>query len=647
MEFFIWDIAIVFLDNKLVFSVDTSIYWQKESKEIYRLFVKEVPYLEIELLEEHAHEIGIKNIRNGKEIKLQFLEDSWMVDYLFEKDMPELLRRLWENDEIITRYKQMYFSMLYLNNYRGIKNQQIHFEHEFSYNYESRKVKKGELEEEYIPHFYGKKIHSLSCIVGKNGTGKTSIVDFLRETFFRLVKLIQMNIIKCEKGYVAEESYQKFNIFDKGAEFLIVFKLDSVPYFLTNIKDINVEEIEPFSREVYFDDNEFSKVVYFSNMLKSNQKYLYVDDEKSKKENKGNEDQALAESLEEFRQIDYSENDSFIRRRRSLAVEAAEQGNTVNRDLCYQFTFLKNISKEKLQEYLDLDDKKEFHINSDRANEKSFSLNDLILKRNRLNKIESLEKDFIYLSDAWISHFSSGQYVKFAFLSKLYWFLEGYRKEKQYYDSLIGTNEFSVREVLEENDTALIFIDEGELFYHPEWQRKYLSILLGMINSKAPNVKLQIVITTNSPFILSDVLKEDVIYLNKEENIGRRYDSPLGQNIHKLLKDNFFMDYTIGEYGRKLIDNLIEGLEIRENKNKDLLKDNLLQYFDEEMDELEAVRRIISKIGEPIYRQCLEELADKFFRENQEKEIQYMEEKIKMLQREVEQKKAALKEGNR
>ena len=70
-------------------------------------------------------------------------------------------------------------------------------------------------EKKKIEHFYGKYVYSLSCIVGKNGTGKTSIVDFLRETFFRLVKLIQMNRIECEQGYVAEESYKKFNIFDK------------------------------------------------------------------------------------------------------------------------------------------------------------------------------------------------------------------------------------------------------------------------------------------------------------------------------------------------------------------------------------------------------------------------------------------------
>ena len=95
---------------------------------------------------------------------------------------------------------------------------------------------------------------------------------------------------------------------------------------------------------------------------------------------------------------------------------------------------------------------------------------------------------------------------------------------------------------------------------------------------------------------------------------------------------------------KKLINSLIEGLKDGRNKNKDILNDIILQYFDEGMEDADAVRRLISKIGEPIYRQSLEELAEKYFEGNQQKEIEYMEEKIKMLQREVERKKAALKE---
>ena len=62
------------------------------------------------------------------------------------------------------------------------------------------------------------------------------------------------------------------------------------------------------------------------------------------------------------------------------------------------------------------------------------------------------------------------------------------------------------------------------------------------------------------------------------------------------------------------------------------------------MVEVDAVRKLISQIGEIVYRQGLEELADEYFGLDKEREIQYMEEKIKQLQVELEQKRAALNE---
>ena len=105
-----------------------------------------------------------------------------------------------------------------------------------------------------------------------------------------------------------------------------------------------------------------------------------------------------------------------------------------------------------------------------------------------------------------LDYFSSGQYAKFSFLAKFYWFIEGYTKYSQYFESLLGKNVFSSDEALLKGETALIFIDEGEIYYHPEWQRSYIKILVEMIHNTSINSKLQVVITTNSPFIISDIL---------------------------------------------------------------------------------------------------------------------------------------------
>lgn len=74
-------------------------------------------------------------------------------------------------------------------------------------------------------------------------------------------------------------------------------------------------------------------------------------------------------------------------------------------------------------------------------------------------------------------HFSAGQYAKFTFLSKLYWYLNGYEKYHKRIEEEVGSNNlFEGKDSVLENSTSIIFIDEGELYYHPEWQRTYIYI---------------------------------------------------------------------------------------------------------------------------------------------------------------------------
>ena len=611
-------------------------YWKKQENSM-EFILEENPYIQIKL----NKDIYINNLIKNKRDVITFHYYDWKLDSWNSKEVIKRLVTSFSGKEKAVEYKNMVFSLLFLNNYRGMEHQIINFDHTFCYDYEKKQIQKNNIELSGIEHFYGKNVYSLSCVVGKNGTGKTSIVDFLRETFFKMLKLIEIGAIRCEQGYVTEADYATYKIFDWKAEFLVIFKLDLETYYLTNIKGVQKHEIKPFGRNIHIGINEFSKVVYFSNMLKANQQELYRDDSIIKVPEVEREAE-ISKSLDEFRQVDYSETESFIRRRRGL--EAQEK--YVNRDLCYQFTLLRNLPNDKLQEYFDLDEGKKFFISDRYANvyEEGFSLLDLMDEDSEKKEIiNKLEKEYFHWPNVWLDHFSSGQYAKFSFLAKLYWFLEGYIKEKSYYESFIDKNEFGMQEVLGEADAALIFIDEGELFYHPEWQRRYINTLLEFINMVKRKIKLQIVITTNSPFILSDVLKEDVTYLNRGNNPAKKYDSPLCQNIHKLLKDNFFMDYTIGEYGRRLIRNLIEGMQT-ENNSKEILGESLRSYFSEEIEDVVAVRKLIAQVGETVYRQSLDDLTNQYFKDNEKNEILYMEERIKELQEKVEQKKRKLNE---
>lgn len=592
---------------------NTYVYWTNACSVERNFVVDENVVINISL-DEDNNKIYIKYAdKTTTRAEFDFKYTDWTLNGCQSKEAEQILQDfVFElssgENEIV--YNNLTFSLLYLNNYRGMSESLVDFDHKFTYDKVEEELKESVIVSSIIPHFYGEKVYSLSCIVGKNGTGKTSTVDFLRGTFLKLLRLIGEYGVGCENGYVSEVDYEAYGILDKSSEFLVVFHLGSQPYYLTNIKDVNIKIAKPFSFSDYKSTNELSKVVYFSNMLSVSQDNLYTD-EAMISWNKSSENE-LAKSLNNFRQADYSETASFIQKRK--AIDAAKQKDNsttvVNKDLCYQLAFLSYLTQEKLDRYFEMTEDKEFILKSDLIGKEEVKLTVSYSLKDMIGGESQRLKPFLISPDAKLEHFSSGQYAKFSFLSKLYWFLEGYQKYMQDFESMLGVNVFNRNEALLEGETALIFVDEGELYYHPEWQRSYVKTLVDYIHDTKTESKLQVVITTNSPFIISDILSEDIAYLSKEE---KNFDRTFGQNIHKLLKDNFFMSYTIGEYSRELIENIMKWLYYEENVAIDAdvpvdVGKELSRYFGKQIepeDYYEKIFCLINKIGEPIYREKL------------------------------------------
>ncbi len=546
-------------------------------------------------------------------------------------------------------YRQMLFSLLFLNRYHGMEEQQVDFDHRYHYDNQKKELRISQGTEGKIPHFYGKAVSSLSCIVGKNGTGKSSTVDFLRETFLRLIKLVEETDIIIENGYIKKEAYQDYHILGEDTEFLVVFRLDDDAYYVTNIDGITAEQavhLKPFNRGTIRSFNEISKLFYFSGLLK-NDLEPFADTEQRMDVEKGSK-QEQAIMLDDFKQYDYSEMGSFLEKITCWKEGIAEDKDYINKELCYQFTFLKYMGQDRMNRLLDLKTDKIFHVRSRMPNhindaEEQFTLGQI---GNDPEQLDWLLEKFVHYPDAKIEYFSSGEYAKFAFLARLYWMLEGCQREKRLYENKWGKNIFGNEESLLLGETAVIFIDEGEVYYHPEWQRCYIDILLKMINENLNQERVQVVITTNSPFILSDVLREDVVYLSgEEEKITemREKEITFGQNIHRLLRRNFFMEATIGEYAKTMIQEMIGVLQGGKKSKAARMEDIrkfLHQYYTEVKDgeEYEDVQRLIHQVGEPIYRDNLEKLVSIHKAEDKnwqiremQKEIQQLEERIQRL----------------
>lgn len=128
------------------------------------------------------------------------------------------------------------------------------------------------------------------------------------------------------------------------------------------------------------------------------------------------------------------------------------------------------------------------------------------------------------------------------------------------------------------NEYVIVSIDEGELYLHPEWQRKYINTLYQFFehHSRSYNKKFQIIITSHSPFIISDIPKQNLIFL-KKDSLGNCKVSQseghlptLGGNIFELFSDGFFLKEFISEYAFEKINQAIKFLNGEQSEFKEL-----------------------------------------------------------------------------
>ena len=154
----------------------------------------------------------------------------------------------------------------------------------------------------------------------------------------------------------------------------------------------------------------------------------------------------------------------------------------------------------------------------------------------------------------------------------------------------------------------LFFLDEPDLSLHPEWQQNFLSEFINLFSGRTQNIHL--VFTTHSPFLISDLPKKNIIFLDKDEenNIQiidglKDKEQTFGANIHTLLSDSFFMDDLMGAFAKNEIQKVISFL----NSNKTNLKMKNI------------TKSIINVIGEPFLKdKLLDMYNDKFKVSNQE-----------------------------
>ena len=113
-------------------------------------------------------------------------------------------------------------------------------------------------------------------------------------------------------------------------------------------------------------------------------------------------------------------------------------------------------------------------------------------------------------------------------------------------------------------DYVQLILEEVELYYHPEMQRQLVRNLLdGIRQANIGSIKsINICIVTHSPFVLSDIPKENVLALKKDNSEVGRIPS-FGANIHEMLKLSFFLENgTVGDFAQWTITRIAQCLRV-------------------------------------------------------------------------------------
>ena len=132
------------------------------------------------------------------------------------------------------------------------------------------------------------------------------------------------------------------------------------------------------------------------------------------------------------------------------------------------------------------------------------------------------------------------------------------------------------------------YIDEPESYLHPEWCRTFINdyinaykevknYLISMNDGTFnPDKRFTLVFATHSPFLLSDLTNDYIIYLEKEN--GRITElkadkESFAGNIGEMYNTNFFMHNTIGEFARTRLMDIIERINKQEKVTDEILNE--------------------------------------------------------------------------
>lgn len=134
-----------------------------------------------------------------------------------------------------------------------------------------------------------------------------------------------------------------------------------------------------------------------------------------------------------------------------------------------------------------------------------------------------------------------------------------------------------------------IIMDEVELYFHPDYQRRLISMLISCLSwshiDRRKIRSINLIVATHSPFVLSDIMTENSLYLMDGSPV-RVKKQTFGGNYYNMLKGSFFFrDSAVGEVASNFIRQ-----KVAEKKQTGVI----------------PPREILDMVGDPFIRRFLE-----------------------------------------
>jgi predicted ATPase len=525
---------------------------------------------------------------------------------------------------------------LWVEEYKNIRNQGFNFSPRFECEFDGENLTICDKKEkdnncknkDYIGSFFGENIN-VTAIVGENGSGKSSILNA---------------IINSSEDY-----------FPKETNYILIFSDGKSEYYTSNL-NIRTKIIKcnnnnyKNSLVVYLNRENNDKPIIVQNINQYNQEDSQQDFRNYQKIDVSKERIVRLLTIE-IGKIDSSfEISTFMYLPKKITMKLKIKEELIGRYINF---FAKD--KEKIEKlFLTIDDQIHQVLFLEGVTNNIKNIN-ILKDKNKLKK-QLIEKNIKYktidvdISKVLheltfnISELTDDEKDKYLRKHSYFYYLDFdlIDEKERHYNDLSHGEQMIFGQLLnlyfctlgKENNVFLF--DEPEISLHPEWQRKYMNEILSLLKNTPKNN--HIIFTSHSPFLLSDLPKDNVIFLEKYKkdedknqkegnckNVSKDIElKTFGANIHSLLSHGFFMsDGLMGEFAKSKITEILDFLNDKEK----------LKTIQEE--QLES---IIKSIGEDFLRNKLLNLyRNKFIKDEKEKEKHILKNKIEELQKQYDE----------